>query len=141
MSKINAARTRAESSRTNLNKAFENALSILPAYMNIRWASIIDTRNMDPIYVYPEYTDVLDLMENIGSLGNLFKLQYGDLKEVDIFKINRKDGYCFICLTISNRHALIVKLPSSPSLHPAKKMCEHVKLILEQLLNTNNFEL
>jgi len=121
-----------------LNEAFERVLTVLPTYMEIRWASILDTISNRLISFYPEHAKPVKL-KNITTTENVFEDKYEDLQAAKPYISYEDDaGNIIIYETIDNQHALIVSTSPDIPRGPAEAICEHIILIIKQLLETKN---
>jgi len=118
------------------NKSLDKILSIIPIYLEIRWASIVNTNRKRLVSFYPEELSPTDMLKNIQNLEELIEKKY------DLGKIQKSVSYIkypdsiFVYSTINKRYALIVSFPPDTPITPAEAICEHVKVALSQILET-----
>lgn len=127
----NALRSRAT------DKSLDEILSIIPIYLGIRWASIVDTNRKRLVSFYPEQLSPTNMLKNIENLEGLIEKKY-DLKKIkkSVSYIKYHDSI-FVYSTINKRYALIVNFPPDTPITPAEAICEHAKMVLSQILRSD----
>lgn len=113
----------------------ESVLNVLPSYLDVRWASIVDTSGNNVVSIHPEHNTIVDIQENVAAIKSLL-MKSGDLKIKTCVRYENDHGF-FLYSAIDDRYALIVNLPPDTPYIPAEMVCDHVMLVLRKLLEMN----
>jgi hypothetical protein len=112
----------------DINRALKNALSILPNYIGVKWASIIDTNRKSLLSIYSEHSLNIDRIKNQTVVKDLLKQNH------DKQFLHTKRGETVLYSPIVDQYALLVNLSTDIPSEPVEKICEHVKLVLREIL-------